>query len=509
MSGNNEQCCAGTTQDTNADTLDIETQRNEDSNEKGLELQVQQANIREEVEGYYKQCDDNNGDKEEGHGDTEVKEDFVDIVEDESTLDNLGYDPDLGYNPAESTFQRTMYFFPQIGIDRQYVRDNWMGGQIYVKSPEAFIKVKVREYVLSTLDGMNLSKRNHLMKREHAAEFCLEIGMNPDVVDVKFEATKKFEEELGFTIKASILDAIFHLINHLDYDNPFGKVNNCIEERDKFKSYMGIRINPKNLKSQLGIIKEVLNKKRLADCFMHGTTATCLEKVDQSGILNPSVSTELTPHDFGSGVYCFKGKLEAALSYGFDRSWPQLNQSEPNRKSKGKRVNVANIPKDNPSVILFPDGQAPQKETFRVGFTDYPKIDDYAFSAAKLYKKFLKEIKKTWKETDENDLKWKLFVKNARYFNFIPETNKKIFYGWLHDSDHLDGTDKYMYNEPTIEAARWDQYCFTDIHKNLGEKKLFIELHMNWAEWVGEASIPSELSRELTIVQKKSIVAIL
>ena len=45
----------------------------------------------------------------------------------------------------------------------------------------------------------------------------------------------------------------------------------------------------------------------------------------------------------------------------------------------------------------------------------------------------------------------------------------------------MEGSDRC--NEPKIDCDRWEQYCFTD-QGGLGPGHLFIELHIDWAEWV-------------------------
>jgi hypothetical protein len=161
------------------------------------------------------------------------------------------------------------------------------------------------------------------MKREYAQELCLKLGMNPEVVKVKFEANRRFQEELGLQFKTPILDAISHLINQLDYDNPFGEDNKCIEVYEMQENldsleYLGVEVNPRTLKDTICFIKGALVEKGYSRSFMHGTTATNLGKVVDAGRVMPSESIQ--GHDFGSGFYCFKGELEQALSYSFARS---------------------------------------------------------------------------------------------------------------------------------------------------------------------------------------------
>ena len=231
--------------------------------------------------------------------------------------------------------------------------------------------------------------------------------MNPEVVRVKFEATRKWEEELGFNFKTPIMDAISHLVDQLDNDSPFGKLNNSIQDSyrklgeegymlDADLSYMGVEAKPGNLGVVICSIKAALSDKGIADCFMHGTTAANLGKIAASGFISPSQNF-FQRHDFGPGVYCFKGLLEGALSYAFARSWPG-----PGLMEGARGVPLAKIPKDNPSVIVFPAAEATEKNTFHVGFAKYPKEDENrAMKTAVLYKSYLKK-KAGWSKTNKN-----------------------------------------------------------------------------------------------------------
>jgi len=144
------------------------------------------------------------------------------------------------------------------------------------------------------------------MKRENAEDCCLKLGMNKDIVRIKFDATRKFEERMSLKFKTLILDSIFNLIENLDYDNPnpFGEVNDCIKETyegREWLSYMGVRVNPRDLQEQINNMEQALTEKGYGDCFMHGTTATSLQQVN-GGVLKSSDML----HDFGPGLYCFK-----------------------------------------------------------------------------------------------------------------------------------------------------------------------------------------------------------
>jgi hypothetical protein len=279
----------------------------------------------------YKGRDDNDYEEEEPGL---RKEGFANANEEEEGLGGTGEETATrtGFHVNEArydieiiklTFERAQHFFPNNGMDFEYVANynpGKFGSRLGITLPTDYIKASLREYVTKKMDAMGPEEKKILMKRENAQELCLKPGMNPEVVKVKVEANRRFQEELGLQFKTPILDAISHLINQLDYDNPFGEANKCIEVYEMQENLdslecLCVEVNPRTLKDTICFIKGALVEKGYSHSFMHGTTATNLGKVVDAGRIMPSESIQ--GHDFGSGFYCFKGELEQALSYSF------------------------------------------------------------------------------------------------------------------------------------------------------------------------------------------------
>jgi len=393
-----------------------------------------------------------------------------------------------GDNRFESTFARAELFFPNLGISRDALAKYELA---HGKGHTDTIKVQVIELIEEKLRNLDQETRESILKGKNAKECCLMLGMNAKIVEIKFAATREFAEAMGEDFKfPSILDSIFHLIQNLDYDNPFGEVNNHIAgnyNEQNGLSYIGKSVNPENYQEVIESVETVLEKHGFGNCFMHGTTATNLQRICDSHLEN-----SVGKHDFGTGVYCFRGRLRRALAYAFHRSWPHVNiekkwtKNRASKNQKPKTMNISRITKDNPSVIVFPRGEAPENTTFHVGHAEYPYGDEELCTLlGKKYKAF-KEGQASWRtQKDKNlpEFRWKHFVKLARCYGLVP-VGKRIFRGWLHDSDFLTATERCQ--EPVIDVNRWEQYCFTHplIDLRYESNMIFIELHVDWAEWV-------------------------
>ena len=304
---------------------------------------------------------------------------------------------------------------------------------------------------------------------------------------MKFSAMQRLEKEMKIEFKGSILDPVYHLIDHLDCDNPFGEINNEIRDYgDSGKiqkisnlEYMGVEVKPgeQRLKHAIETVQKALKDRGLADSFMHGTSATKLEKIAEHGSVKISSERE---HDFGRGLYCFKGHLNRAILYAFHRSWPDLT-------GKSKRsVALRTIEKDNPSVVVFPNSEITYDEGhFHVGFQEHTFSEKKLRDNQQLVKSGYFKGRDKWDKKDKNEFRWKEFVKLARCHYILP-TNCSVFRGWLHDSDCLQDTDNCR--EPKIEKDKWEQYCFTPYNSQFvldQDHLLFIEFFIDWAEWVG------------------------
>ena len=372
--------------------------------------------------------------------------------------------------------------FPDIGLSEDDLhRYRTALGTYVAESPAEIVRTEVTHYISRKLRDLEEdSSREHLMRREHAQELCLLLGMNPVIVDLKFLATEAFQKKINFDFKkCRIVDSIFHLISQFGISNPFGEVTggNEIEDYEERKGrlpklrYLGVRATPVNFVPLIKSIKDILSKQGLDDCYIHGTAATNLQMVVNAGKMG--ISKEVKMHDFGPGLYCLKGNLEGALMYAFDRSWPKSNA------------------RDNPSVILFDTKNLPQireSKIFHVGHAAYPMEElEYYISFCEADAKKYKDIENAQKGWSKNDLQWKHFVSASLYLGRVP-SNKRLFYGLVHDSDQLGSTGTCR--EPQPDPDRWIQYCFPDPHF-LGTNLVFVEFHIDWRDW-----LPTQISAE-------------
>lgn len=83
---------------------------------------------------------------------------------------------------------------------------------------------------------------------------------------------------------------------------------------------------------------------------MHGTTGSVLGQIyNQGGLVIISSQSDTLKHDFGPGLYCFRGDLKKALSFAFSCAWPHLLEAKQTAEGKKKAV------KDNIAIVLFPE----------------------------------------------------------------------------------------------------------------------------------------------------------
>jgi hypothetical protein len=177
------------------------------------------------------------------------------------------------------------------------------------------------------------------------------------------------------------------------------------------------------------------------------------------------------PHDFGQGIYCFKGDIHRALSFAMDRSWPWFEDKEDGTS--------ACVGKDNPAIVLFLD-PVDSSDIFQVDTT--PMTDEYLrqFMSADLIRKLRMKQEGWIRDGDWNY--WKLFVKAARYYKSVPE-KPRVFHGALHDCNDTNATDQCK--EPKLDTDFWKQFCFEFRH-DLGSNFLFIEFKMDRDSFLGE-----------------------
>ena len=334
-----------------------------------------------------------------------------------------------------------------------------------------------------------------LMKRENAVDLCIALGLNKTVVRKRYEAISNVQREFNIVSKTPTLISIQHLIRRIGVDNPFGEqadMDGCIREDYKSKkglSYLGVKVKMGEAAEALNLVKHQLEHFKYSDSYVHGTTATALLLIHEKskGRLAPStidMKAGGERHDFGGGFYCFKGELKYALSFAIDRCWPIFEEET--------------FSKHNPAVILFPkphqfNKRKNQKDIYQVG-KKKPFKDEHLKNHVLRYEDDYEKFKKFERGLNQSDSEyvryWKEFLKLSRYFGEVPD-GQRLFFGWLHNCEATALTD--ICKQPRIDEDRWVQYCFTKT-KDLGDARLFIELNVDWNEWIDK--IPPDASNK-------------
>lgn len=337
------------------------------------------------------------------------------------------------------------------------------------------------------LNALPREERTRLMKREHAPELCLVLGMDEDAVKKRFTAIAEIEGELGFRGKMPILDSIHHLILSLQLDNPFGEI---VDEDDRknagWLTYKGIKFERGALEMAITDTKIFLGKDGSACDYMHGTTGAYLKAIyDDGGFMHLSQVTKQlengtlarNPQDFGSGLYCFRENFIAALSFAIDQSW------------------IVDKKRDNPSVIVLRDLARDlaeeelevfdvEKQPFLVSVKERPK--------GRLTDRQLEEFheyRNTMTGWSEDNQQWKQNVGMCLRFNLFPE-KEGVYVGLLHDCDTV--WESSQGEEPRPDKDGWIQYCIRRYRQTdrMGRQKLFLEFIIDWEEWYKELDGP-------------------
>ena len=347
-------------------------------------------------------------------------------------------------------------------------------------------------------DGGNFE---NLMKLENAVDLCLELGLNESLVKTRYRVINNFKDKCGIKSKTPTIVTIRHLIRRIGVDNPFfverAHLDNGIMEGYKGKEWLfclgaDLRRCNRGCEKALTNILTELERKKFLDCYVHGTTATNLLGIYRNrGVLVPSKSPpDFTPgdggkerHDFGPGVYCFKGQLDGALSFAVDRCWPMEDRD-------------GTLTFHNPALVIFPNPEVLER-VHHVGqhapFTD-EELDKYL---GEEYKDDFIRRRTEWTDTkgekeinrmQQEEINWKDFLKLSRYYNRVPR-KIDMFHGCLHDCQKTALTD--ICETPIYDGLKWEQYCFTDPF-DLGEKRLFVEFNVDWNEWTDETTWPFE-----------------
>jgi hypothetical protein len=371
------------------------------------------------------------------------------------------------------------------------------------KSPYTNQKIEsvVFELLSHELTELRKDEKNfeQLLKLENAVDFCIALGLNETVVRKRYEAIGNLQRELNIVSKTPTLVSIRHLVYRLEVDNPFGEdddINGFIRESYKGKewlSYLGVNVKKSEPETALLSVKNALVRSNYTGCYVHGTTTTSLVKIVKAeGTIVKSKEDENengARHDFGEGVYCFKGEFQSALSFAVDRCWPLYSDDT-----------GSFVTQHNPAVILF---QKPHhfnrmqklQRIYHVG--DKPPFPDKFLKERVLGEKEFRKydkVRKAWKKDKYKNQNWKEFVKLARFYCRVP-TGKEVVYGWLHDCESTGDTDLDPSKEPKIDKDKWVQHCLRN-PLDLGEDRLFIELNVNWGDWTEKEELVEALDVE-------------
>lgn len=318
-----------------------------------------------------------------------------------------------------------------------------------------------------------------LLHRINALKLLVSMGMRKNRVESIFWSVMAIESELEVVGRASFYDALLLLIENIEYKNPLGELHDQIEElqgRGENYSHLCVRVDRGFLKQTLVKVAGTLHQADIVDPFMHGTSAANAESViAQKSRLNISNGM----HDFGTGFYCFRDNMGAALSFA---------------------ISKAIVYGGNPCVLVFlnhkknVEGSLMNVNTKKIKDKTLKKVleqDNEKFDS-------FVEARNSWNSGDwQNDtlLYWKTFVHLSRtytgfwnsYANTCRPGNLGGTMGYLHDAaDHnIDNTNDG--GEPIVDPERWMQYCFYE-PEALGYKILFVEFQFDFAQWEGNAN---------------------
>jgi hypothetical protein len=151
--------------------------------------------------------------------------------------------------------------------------------------------------------------------------------MDKKTVEQQFKVLMLIERELGIVGKSSFVDTIYLLIKFMEIKNPFGTVNDKIEELNENFSQICVCLKMGCIGAAAETVENELVVKGWCNLFMHSMKASVAMNIiedPEENELHPSGSL-LTRHNFGSGLYCFwhdfTSDLLAALSFAVDWSF--------------------------------------------------------------------------------------------------------------------------------------------------------------------------------------------
>lgn len=387
----------------------------------------------------------------------------------------VGYSEKKRFLDWNETLTRARYLFPGLLNTRHIINPKRNVQRVVLD----LLKVRLNE-LQEDQEQFDL-----MMQPENAVDLCLALGLNETVVRRRYEAVGNLKRELNIASKTPTLVSVRHLVYRLGVNNPYGNpedIDGVIRETYRGKdwlAYLGVKIEKSEPQSALESLKNALDQANFSGCYMHGTTATVFSEVDKdNGIMDTSaVSKRLQQtHDFGPGLYCFKGRLSWALSFAIDRCWPLPEEDGMH----------------NPGVILFPKPRQFNREHEREliydvdaqqPFADEFLLEDTVMSMTTTELEEFNSRRKKWEWSKKEELNSKEFVRLARVYRRVPP-GKQVFHGWLHDCMSTQNTDRC--EEPRIDVDLWEQYCVIDPVVALGRTRLFIELDVDWNQWTNQ-----------------------
>jgi len=337
-----------------------------------------------------------------------------------------------------------------------------------------------------------LAQAEELMKVENAEELCIALGMDEDLVRLRFRVVHNLGKALDIpTGKTHILHSIQHLVDTIHVNNPFGGESdmtaNIIDnyKGKKWLSYLGVNWKKDQLVATVERVEHVIKRSDIKEgYYVHGTVGSDMVRIfNEEGYIQPSHSTKGLPHDFGDGVYCFKDEIRWALSFAVGRCWP-VDFVE----GQGARIRSC-----NPAIVLFPKPMHSfiKNHRFEVGPKQNEMSDDMLRELLpddEQYDEFT-NAREQWKNKNKELRYWKDFVKLSLCYQELPSqinSTIAVVYGLMHDC--REGMKPTGNKAPVPDRDGWIQHCFRK-SVVLGKSRLFIEFNMDWNEWLSLESI--------------------
>lgn len=304
------------------------------------------------------------------------------------------------------------------------------------------VKQRLRDFLLRRREGLSRGLND--------SEQLLGLGVTEDFAIKALDHSRNLSKGLSIQFKFNAYNLLLSVVDNIDVRNSIGK------DTDKFVvleetgvHYYGYTF--KKVACSLKTLDEELARNRLFEdgVYVHGCASVSAEKIVNGGIdLSQGI-----PHDFGNGVYCFKGgDYKHALSFACNRSYDDFD------------ANLCS----NLGLVFFRPSSKPQK------ICKVEDVVDYNGS-----------LNITWDETNYNA--WQKFVKRCRTAGFQPDTiwDYDAYVGLLHDCSSVDDTNKC--STPKKDSDSWEQWCFPPSSYRILRSKecsiFFVEFKVDWTEW--------------------------